>query len=299
LLTKQGEKVKLNDAEIKAYLSLREMFDNALERFKEESLRDFGVENLIGDKDAAAKLMKMSSEAKSNASQFKYQNIARFIREIEQAKRTGYVPLSRYGDYVVAVKERVFEPKFRKISENEILVKNVPEELTLDMQEIGASWDKKRDGWVFNPALREEVKRLSERTVYSTKVETSVKELLKERKADSLEDIPSVKKAIEYARNKYGGEGRRVVAFKSREIVGGEPVSMSGVDARAQVANLDPETWDEVREKLSSAIQGKSFRKHFFRSDNVPGYTGDFERSMADYVIGMGGYLSRRKHAKQ
>lgn len=58
-------------------------------------------------------------------------------------------------------------------------------------------------------------------------------------------------------------------------------------------------TWDAVRDKLATAIKGRSFRKHFFHSDNVPGYTGDFERAIADYVIGMSGYLARRAHQKR
>lgn len=223
-------------------------------------------------------------------------NIAKFVSEIEQAKRAGYVPFARYGDYVVTVKEKVANVKYIEDDSEHLIAQNVPDSFADSMLDLGA--EQTPEGWRIETAQKKDVEKLTEKTIYSAKVETGINEFLAERGAKNVEEIPSVKAAIEKARKEHVGNNpnRRIVAFKIDNKKPDAAVKMADVDVLAEVAGMDNATWDVVREKLVSAIKSQGFRRHFFHSDNVPGYTGDFERSIADYVIGMSGYLSRRQH---
>lgn len=299
LLSEQGEVITLNEQERQAYLELRKMFDAALDKFRDQALEEFGFGHLAGKPNAAKEISSMMAAAKDAAETERLQNIARFIGEIEQAKRTGYVPLARYGDYVVTVKEKVADLKFVEDDADHLIVHGMPKAFDTEMVALGAA--KKEGGWRILKSQKRAVDRLTEKTVYSTKIETGMGDMLKSRKAGKVDEIPSVKEAIEAARKEWVGDNpnRRVVAFRANQKEPDGAVRLTDVDALAEIANIDNATWDAVRDKLAAAIQGRSFRRHFFHSDNVPGYTGDFERAIADYVIGMSGYLSRRSHQKQ
>lgn len=378
VLTEAGEVVQLNPAEINAYLDLRGMFDQAMDKFRDQTLVEFGFPELAGEaqstrpldivdnkdgtftlmgktggmmvtvgegdgaqeKSAARWIHRLGGELNEETGGFVFpdskraeveqtfekelkksvarriedlidentpaaqvervKNIANFIREIEQAKRTGYVPFARYGDYVVTVKEKIADLQFEADGDDAYMVRGVPAELEADMLELGAL--PEGDGWLVPKANRSAVARLAEKTVYSAKVETELSDFFAKGKgAEKVDDLPSVKAAIEQARKEWVGDNpkRSIVAFRVRDKAPDAQVKMTDVDALAEIANIDNATWDAVRDKLATAIQGRSFRKHFFHSDNVPGYTGDFERAIADYVIGMSGYLSRRAHMKR
>lgn len=88
LMSAQGEVLKLNDDEIQAYLGLRSMFDAALDKFRDQTLIDFGFPELVGKKDAGREIMSMIGENTPAAKKERMEGVARFIREIEQAKRT-------------------------------------------------------------------------------------------------------------------------------------------------------------------------------------------------------------------
>jgi hypothetical protein len=254
-LSAAGDVLRMTDDEIKAYHALRGMFDAALNKFRDQTLEDMGFGQFAGREDAVKAILGAIDQNMPDAQRQSYENTARFIGEIEQAKRAGYVPFARYGDYVVAVK----------------------------------GTDSNGE----------------EYTVYSTKVETGMRDMLAEHKAKAgnlnIEHIPAVKKVIDYARKEYvkGNPNYRVVAFAPEQRRAEQQIKLSDVDALAEIANIDNETWDAVRDMLADAIKGKSFRRHFFQSDNVPGYSQDFERTIADYIIGMSGYLARRSFSKQ
>lgn len=299
LLTEPGEVVKLSNAEIKAYLDLRRMFDRALDRMRDQTLTEMGFGQFIGAKSAAREIMATITDEMSPEQVERLQNIARFVAEIEQAKRAGYVPFARYGDYVVTVKEKIADATFAEDDTEHYIVRGLPDSFAEDMIDLSA--EPTKEGWRILKNQKAAVERLTEKTVYSAKVETGLKDLIGERSAGKVDDIPAVKSAIEKARSEWVGDNpaRRIVAFKTREKKSDQPVKLADVDALAEVANIDNATWDWIRDQLSDAIKSKGFRRHFFHSDNVPGYTGDFERSIADYVIGMSGYLSRREHMKR
>lgn len=305
-LTEAGEVVKLSGKEIKAYEDLRAMFDKALDKFRDQTLIEFGHPELAGNADAASILEK---QAKTSRDGERLENIAKFIRDIEQAKRTGYVPFTRYGDYYVTVKEKVAELSFAKDGDDAYKVSGVTPDMEADVIALGGL--PEGDAYIIPAKAKEAVSRLAEKTVYSTKVETSISDMAAIRKVKqaasrgdkagaNIENIPSVKAAIDQARTEWvkGDPKRRLIAQPVIDIQTDKRVDLADVDALAQMAQLDNANWDDVRAKLATAMQARSFRKHFFNSDNVPGYSGDFERSMADYVIGMSGYLSRRSYTK-
>lgn len=300
-LTGAGEVVQLSDAEIKAYTDLRAMFDKALDKFRDQTLIEFGHADLAGQPDPAKKLDEQAKTA-NGAAKERLQNVASFIRDIEQAKRTGYVPFTRYGDYYVTVKEQIADLSFAKDGDDAYIVTGVTPDMEADVMALGGL--PEGDSYVIPANQKQAVQRLAEKTVYSTKVETNIGDMIAIRNAKkskaSIESIPSVKAAIEKARKEWVGNNpkRRLIANPVIDIQSEQKVDMAAVDALAQMAQLDNANWDEIRSQLATAMQARSFRKHFFNSDNVPGYSGDFERSMADYVIGMSGYLSRRAHVK-
>lgn len=298
LLSGAGEVVKLSPEEATAYTDLRAMFDRALDKMRDQTLEELGFPELAGLKNAAREIAKLAQEETGDKAE-RLKNIAVFVAEIEQAKRAGYVPFARYGDYVVTVKEKIADLTYVEDDAQHLIVQDVPASFAGDLLDMGAV--ETPEGWRIKKSQKASVERLTEKTVYSTKVETGLRDFFDERKAGKVDDIAPVREAIEKARAEYVGDNpsRRVVAFKAREKTPDAPVVLSDVDALAEVAQIDNATWDAVRDKLADAIKAKGFRRHFFHSDNVPGYTGDFERAIADYVIGMSGYLARRSHMKK
>lgn len=298
LLSAPGEIVQLTEEEADAYLGLRTMFDRALDKFKDQTLEDFGLPELAGKKDAAKQVMAMITPDTPAAKAERLTNIARFIGEIEQAKRTGYVPFARYGDYVVAVKEEQYPLKLIKNTDTGgWLTRDLPLPYEKIMEDMGAKWNELEGGYELDGNMRQALIKENNATVHSAKVEFTLTDKVMIARGKPVESLPSVKKALAEAEKWKGDKpNRRIVAF---EVIQKKPdggLKLADVDALAEVAMLDTETWDAVRDQLSDAIKGQSFRKHFFQSDNVPGYTADFERAIADYMAGMAGYLSRRHY---
>lgn len=304
-LTKAGDAVKLSDAEIDAYRHLRTMFDAALDRFRDQAMKDFGLGAYVG-RDDPLKAMRDSikGQPENSAEVRRMKNAIQFVEDIEQSKRTGYVPFSRYGDYVIAVKERVHDIRYVRDGES-FLVRNLPEGLEEAIDRIGGVYDQDAKAWIVTPEQRADLERENERTVYSEKVETGLRDKFgrnAERKVRARErdvtQIPSVREAIKRIEEKYvdGNGARRIVSFETTKKRGEGGIDLTALDALAEVAQIDNPTWDAVRAELQKALQAGGFRKHFFQSSHVPGYTPDFQRAMADYMVGMAGYLARRQH---
>ena len=298
LLSAEGEVIQLSEAEIQAYLGLRKMFDKALDKFKDQTLEDFGFPELVGQQKAAGEILAMIDATTPAEKAERLQNIARFIQEIEQAKRTGYVPFARYGDYVVAVKEQQFDLNLiHDPYSGGWIARDLPLPYQKLMDEIGAQWDELEGGYRLNRTQRQALMKENERTIHSAKVEFTARDRLMMKAGRPVEQLPSVKAALAEAEKwKDGKPNRRIVAFETVKKKPEGGVKLSDVDALAEVAMLDNATWDAVRDQLADAIKGRSFRKHFFQADNVLGYTSDFERAIADYMAGMAGYLSRRHY---
>ncbi|MHC8355671.1 hypothetical protein ACYZTL_10620 [Pseudomonas sp. LB3P81] len=295
LLSQVGEVHKLNADEIKAYNGLRAMFDEALEKFKDQTLIDFGLPELAGTPKAAAAVMAMIKPTTPAVERERLEGVARFIEEIEQAKRTGYVPFARYGDYMVVVKEQQLPLKLIKEPySGGWITRDLPPVYNSFVEGIGAKFDNLEGGYRLNGEQSKALFSKNERTIYSAKVEFTLRDKLLIKRGRKIKELPNVKKALAEAEKwKNGQPNRRVVAFETIQKKPEGGVKLADVDAMAEVAMLNTDTWDAVREQLGDAIKGRCFRKHFFQADNVPGYTADFERVLPDFIKGLAGYLAR------
>lgn len=71
------------------------------------------------------------------------------------------------------------------------------------------------------------------------------------------------------------------------------------LDNLASMARLDPAQYEAVRDQLAEAQRTRGFGRHLLRAENVAGYSVDFERAIADYVVGLASYASRRRYRQQ
>lgn len=248
-LSKPGEALTLSDVEKTAYWAVRRMLDIALKMFRDQLLAELGVDvSKFKGGDIAAQILdainpRMSDEEKAN-----YEKAAAFANEIEQARRRGYVPFTRWGNVVIAVKNK--------------------------------------KGTV----------------LWAEKVEVDPVEFHKHgvalRLGRKVNQMPSVARALANVRKLFPDPGLEIMAFQipeGPEAAASHP-DIGQLDQLARVAGLEPAEWEGVRAKLEAALKARGFRKHFLGSTNVPGYSADFERAIADYITGMAGYLARRKH---
>lgn len=80
---------------------------------------------------------------------------------------------------------------------------------------------------------------------------------------------------------------------------GFSPVSLGMLDQLARMANLDKAAYATMREQLAEAQRKLGFRSHLTPSKDIPGYSPEFERAIADYIVGMASYLARRRYRAQ
>lgn len=239
----------LDEKEILGYRAVREAMDRALDMFILQFVDDMGYSEFqVRSSSDLVNIAKMQDDKEV---QERMLNDAKKIAEIEQAKRRGYVPFTRFGNIVVNI--------------------------------YGSGEDK--------PLLN------------STRVELGNLTKLRNwiSSGRNLGDLPEVKETVAALLKQYPGASPENVEIfevgKPAQLEG--QVKLSDIDMLAQVADLRPEAWDEVRQGLQTAIKGRGFRSHFFGSRNTPGYSDDWSRVVADYVAGIGGYLARRRTATE
>ena len=237
-LSKPGERVTVTDAQKTAYWSVRSMLNMALDEFKAQTLEDFGLPRGT----TIAYITQLAAQATQRAEAQRLIKIADILQGIEDARRTGYVPFSRYG-------------------------------------EIGISVRNALTGTLMH-------------------YETIEVGLMQRRSGKQLATMPEVRARLAALRTKYPGA---VISEPFQVPKAGMPqqVKLEEVDALAEMAKIDNATWDSVRAKLETAVASQGFRAHFFRSKNIPGYSVNLERGLANYVNGISGYLARRRYASQ
>lgn len=123
------------------------------------------------------------------------------------------------------------------------------------------------------------------------------KNMLPLKQRPAMEEFPEVAARVAALRTEYP-DAEIGVADRTR-LRPEDKVDLAGVNGLAQVAEVDPTIWDQVYQQLLEATKKKGFRKHLLGSDEVTGYSLDFERGFADYVTGLGGFLARRRYAKK
>lgn len=302
-LTSVGETVQLTHQEAEAYAHARVMFDRALDMMRDRMLHELGFGEFAGNPEALRERINEIRKTTPHIPQ-DMQRAAQIVDDFEQAKRAGYVPFSRFGQYVVAVKRDkapltiIRHPR----DQGMWLARNIPADMDDFMNHIGAQWDDLEGGYILSKVQKKMVQDENSETLYSEKVELSARDKVAVAKGRltgaSPMTIPSVKAAYDRIQKEWAPEGsgaRMVAPFAVSTKRPDSRVSLNDIDTLADLAQIPTEQWDEIRDKLADAIQSLSFRRHFFNSDNIPGYSTDFERSMTDYMGGTAGYLARRE----
>lgn len=257
-LSKPGETIRLTPEEAAAYKAVRTAMNRALDLFKQQVIQEWGLDP--AQVPTAKEIDQLILRATTPEEQTRLKKLAEIVREIEQAKRQGYVPFQRWGQVGVIVrKDGAPDPKTGQIQQETVYFETV--EVDGPVQKT-KRWVDRRLG-----------------------------------KPTSLGTIPEVKAVLDRVKAEYGNKaGHEIKVFQvaPNAPMAGQ-VQMADLDMLAQVAQLDPQVWDAVRDGLQKAIQQRGMRAHFFGARNIPGYSADFERAIADYVVGVAGYLARRQ----
>jgi Inorganic Pyrophosphatase len=79
-----------------------------------------------------------------------------------------------------------------------------------------------------------------------------------------------------------------------KKALGLDRLDFQALGRLAEQGGADAAMRQAYEDALRQGLNEAGFRSHFITSSNLPGYSQDFERSIADYVLGMSGYLGRR-----
>jgi len=246
-LTKLGEEVKLTPDEARAYRAYRATMDTALDRFRDQVLREWGYDPADADAPKTSEAVEEIAKDTENAGErARLKTLADVLLSIQRAKKAGYVPFTRYGSHYVTVTS--LQDGKRVVVHREHIEPGITTsprtKLTRARLEQEGARVRKRLAEIYPPDRGFEISELREVT------------------PDSLDDLPS----------------------------------FSDLDAIIGAANLPPEQSAKVMEAVGELIKKRGFRAHFIKSRNIPGYSTDLERSLADYIVGISGYLARREH---
>lgn len=80
---------------------------------------------------------------------------------------------------------------------------------------------------------------------------------------------------------------------------GAPAIDMAAFDQLMRLAQVDDAQRADIEDRMKTALKKRGFRKHFLQADNIAGYSIDFERALAEYTVGLAGYLARRRFAPQ
>lgn len=152
-----GETVTLTPEERQGYLGVRAMFDRALLMFKQQALVEAGL-GQPGDPRSAEGIRALAQEKAEEYSQNELNALERaadIVDVIEKARRVGYVPFSRYGDYSISVTSGGKVVWFQKIEKGPLGIER--EQVAKIRAELAERFPKKQ-GYViqatnFNPKL--------------------------------------------------------------------------------------------------------------------------------------------------
>lgn len=248
-LSQPDDVLLLSPAEVRGYKAARKAMDRALDLFAERMIAEYGYTGQVRSLEDVVRLS-IDMELINPRESQRLARLAEILFEVEQAKRTGYVPFTRWGEVGISIKNEAGE------------------QVAFERVEVD-QWSNKARGMA----------------------EDLLPSLFNTRR---LKSIPQVKERLEALKTRY--PDGRVSVFRMDNPSAAGQVDLAAVDILASVSNIDPGQWDRVRTELEKAKQTTGFRKHFLGSKNVPGYSTDFERALADYILGISGYLSRHEH---
>lgn len=244
----------LTDAGIEAYRGVRKAMEHALSLFEDAivyrltngqipNASDLSMDMLA---DLLDQLYTPPDTAVSQGDLFgpserltndKIKFILETIDKIRSAKRMGYVPFSRFGDFAFGMKK---------------VVNGQPGEYTY--------WSTAESGWKAAGEFKKMKDRFAPGIAAGRAVAVPPHEMAKNAKRDLINGVG---------------------AFEVGVIL--------------QMAGLDVGTNAAFKDLIDKLIQEQGFKSHFLQSNDLPGFSTDIERALADYVIGISGYIARMK----
>lgn len=100
---KVGETIVLERHEVAGYMGVRKAMDDALDTYIEILLEEYGyLENGITDRRSLESALRKETDKKEIE---RMSMVLHMVREIEMAKRKGYIPFSRWGEIGIVVKD--------------------------------------------------------------------------------------------------------------------------------------------------------------------------------------------------
>ena len=170
-------------------------------------------------------------------------------------------------------------------------------------EEVKTIEDARLKGWV--PFMRYGDVGITARAangevVGYTHVEAGILGALKTRPADQ---IPDVKKRMAEFKAELIAQGKTGFTFDKPFHVPksniAPQVNIADVDMLAEIGNVDPVIYDQARAGLVKGQAVSGHRKHLLHSKNIAGYSTDFQRSSANYIVSLAGHLGKRHFADQ
>lgn len=257
-LSKPGQRFTLDADTTKAYFDRRAMFADIWKDLMAGTAKKLGWDGAPDPK-----IIREAADRTQNGAERKsLLNVADILQAMGEQKRTGYVPLMRYGDYYIAVRDRTpksglggFPPTVRF-------------EL-VDSQPPGSSIvGKIRPLGYLSPKIRQRLDELGKQYPASTHM---IEHGPLYAKADSLKkmDIPAIEKLMVLL----GSDIRKRMSAAAAQG------DISKAEARKQV-DIFKEMIQYVRDAMYEEMKA-GFKK---KSNTVPGYSTDFKRATGSYL---------------
>jgi len=77
-----------------------------------------------------------------------------------------------------------------------------------------------------------------------------------------------------------------------RELKSGNAISDIDV-MMGMLGNADSESWSQIRDSIDETLRTQGWAGHLTKKKKIPGYSTDFSRSIAQYIMGAASYASR------
>jgi len=283
-LSKPGETVTVTDAQKKGYWAVRRAMNDFLTDLRDTVLQRFKLPKGLSSQQVLARVTQapqataaqlglipvMTPQAMTSMQALKktlatqqaawtrekdnLEFVAGLVKQIEDLRKTGYVPFSRFGETRISVNDAATGGLVGYYSTE-----------TGMMDWLGLKLGGKGAGG-----------------------------------AGQFMNEPSVREMNELAKRRHAGQN--VVISEPYEMpTKGLPkgANLADVEVLADMAQVDRQTWMQMLELLDSAKAKQGMKAHFFQSRNIPGYSTDFRRAIAQYFTQGAGFLSRMEYQER
>lgn len=183
------------------------------------------------------------------------------VKEMEILAQTDYAPFVRFGDFGLVIESSVDEDG-----------NPVPDD---------------EQGELLHFEQFEGVKTKIGQRINQAKVEVRIKELLARYGAD----------ARVRTRDRQGRERESVFAVTFDTLQSRVGNAMLTFDtAVSMLSSSKRDSYDQIRQAVEQIIAERGFASHLSQARMIPGYSTDFKRSWANYIVGASGFAARQKY---